>query len=126
MALAALALRGVLVGVAEEAQGGVNLLRLATREVAVLVELGIRAPETTPLADTATALRRSGSEALVISSSVDLSDEVLAHLTRMALAEQEQHEQQAGRQSMPRKRPKWKEAGDAQRVGHHEGRTGLR
>lgn len=56
----------------------------------------------------------------------DLSDEVLAHLTRMALAEQEQHEQQAGRQSMPRKRPKWKEAGNAQRVGHHEGRTGLR
>lgn len=56
----------------------------------------------------------------------DLSDEVLAHLTRMALAEQEQHEQQAGRQSMPRKRPKWKEAGDAQRVDHHEGRAGLR
>jgi len=40
---AARALRGILVGVAEEAQRGVNLLSLAARQVAVLVELGIRA-----------------------------------------------------------------------------------
>ncbi len=55
-----------------------------------------------------------------------LADEVLAHLTRIAMAEQEQQEQQMGRQAAPRKRPKWKEAGNAERVGHHEGRTGLR
>lgn len=57
----------------------------------------------------------------------DLSDEVLAHLTRMALAEQEQHEQQAGQKPpAPRRRPKWKEAGSAERVDRDEGRAGLR